>query len=131
MEYKADVISWKQLSHKKIVVKYIVPIVVKDSTLTNLFTDRGFIIDKLELNVRYIIEDDGFYTLNDYNPIWDLKRKISSKWATKIKKIFTFVECTKIKPEFLEENYGLYFSINDDTLYKKIWREKQLNLILQ
>ena len=125
MKYKADVISWKQLSHKKIVVKYIVPIVVKDSN------DKGFIIDKLELNVRYIIEDDGFYTLNDYNPIWDLKRKISSKWATKIKKIFTFVESTKIKPEFLEENYGLYFSINDDTLYKKIWRENQLSLIFE
>ena len=125
MKYKADVISWKQLSHKKIVVEYIVPIVVKDSN------DKGFVIDKLELNVRYIIEDDGFYTIKDYNPIWDLKRKISSKWATKIKKIFTFVECTKIKPEFLEENYGLYFSINDDTLYKKIWRENQLSLIFE
>lgn len=125
MEYKADVISWKQLSYKKIVVKYIVPIVVKDSD------DKKFIIDKLELNVRYIIEDDGFYTLNDYNPIWDLKRKISSKWATKIKKISTFVESTKIKPEFLEENYRLYFSINDDTLYKKMWRERQLSLIFE
>ena len=125
MEYKADVIYWKQLSHKKIVVKYIVPIVVKDSN------DRGFIIDKLELNVRYIIEDDGFYTIKDYNPIWDLKRKISSKWATKIKKIFTFVECTKIKPEFLEETAGLYFSIDNDTKYKKMWRERQLNLIFQ
>lgn len=125
MKYKADVISWKQLSHKKIVVKYIVPIVVKDSN------DKGFIIDKLELNVRYIIEDDGFYTLNDYNPIWDLKRKISSKWSTKIKKISTFVECTKIKPEFLDETAGLYFSIDNDTKYKKMWRERQLSLIFQ
>ena len=125
MEYKSKVISWKQLSYKKIVVKYIVPIVVKDSD------DKKFIIDKLELNVRYLIEDDGFYSLKDYNPIWDLKRKISSKWSTKIKKISTFVESTKIKPEFLEENYGLYFSINDDTLYKKIWRENQLSLIFE
>lgn len=125
MKYKSKVISWKQLSYKKIVVKYIVPIVVKDGD------DKKFIIDKLELNVRYIIEDDGFYSLNDYNPIWDLKRKISSKWSTKIKKISTFVESTKIKPEFLEENYGLYFSINDDTLYKKIWRENQLSLIFE
>jgi hypothetical protein len=125
MEYKADVISWKQLSHKKIVVKYIVPIVVKDSN------DRGFIIDKLELNVRYIIEDDGFYYLRDYNPIWNLKHKISSKWATKMKTIFTFIERIKIKPEFLDETAGLYFSIDNDTKYKKIWREKQLSLIFQ
>lgn len=125
MEYKADVISWKQLSHKKIVVKYIVPIVVKDSN------NKGFIIDKLELNVRYIIEDDGFYHLKDYNPIWNLKHKISSKWATKIKIISTFIERIKIKPEFLEETAGLYFSIDNDTKYKKMWRERQLSLIFQ
>ena len=125
MEYKANVISWKQLSQKKIVVKYIVPIVVRDSN------DKGFIIDNLELNIRYIIDDDGFYHLKDYNPIWDLKHKISSKWATKIKKISTFIERIKIKPEFLEETAGLYFSIVNDTKYKKIWRERQLNLIFQ
>lgn len=124
MEYKANVISWKQLSQKKIVVKYIVPIVVRDSN------DRGFIIDNLELNIRYIIEDDGFYHIRDYNPIWNLKHKISSKWATKIKTIFTFIE-RKIKPEFLDETAGLYFSIDNDTKYKKMWRERQLNLILQ
>lgn len=125
MKYKSDVVSWKQLSQKKIVVKYIVPIVVKHSD------GSEFIIDKLELNARYIIEDEGFYSLKDYNPIWDLKRKISSKWATKMKKISTFVERTGIKPEFLEETAGLYLSINDDTLYKKIWRETQLNLIFE
>jgi hypothetical protein len=125
MEYKADVISWKKLSQKKIVVKYIVPIIIKDSN------DKGFKIDNLELNIRYIIDDDGFYYLKDYNPVWDLKRKISSKWATKIKTISTFVERTKIKPEFLEETAGFYFSINNDTLYKKIWRETQLNLIFE
>ncbi len=124
MEYKADVIYWKQLSHKKIVVKYIVPIVVRDSN------DRGFIIDNLELNIRYIIEDDGFYHLRDYNPIWNLKHKISSKWATKIKTISTFIE-RKIKPEFLDETAGLYFSIDNDTKYKKMWREKQLNFIFE
>lgn len=125
MEYNSKVISWKQLSYKKIVVKYIVPIVVKHSD------GSGFIIDKLELNARYIVNDDGFYVLKDYNPIWDLKRKISSKWATKMKKIFTFVERTGIKPEFLEETAELYFSINDDILYKKIWRERQLSLIFE
>ena len=124
MEYKAGVISWKQLSQKKIVVKYIVPIVVRDSN------DKGFIIDNLELNIRYIIDDDGFYHLKDYNPIWNLKHKISSKWATKIKKISTFIE-RKIKPEFLEETAGLFFSIDNDTKYKKIWRERQLNLIFE
>ena len=125
MEYKANVISWKQLSQKKIVVKYIVPIVVRDSN------DKGFIIDNLELNIRYIIDDDGFYHLKDYNPIWDLKHKISSKWATKIKKISTFIERIKINPEFLEETAGLCFSIDNDTQYKKIWRERQLNLIFE
>ena len=125
MEYKANVIAWKQLSQKKIVVKYIVPIVVRDSN------DKGFIIDNLELNIRYIIDDDGFYHLKDYNPIWNLKHKISSKWATKIKKISTFIERIKIKPEFLEETAGLFFSIDNDTKYKKMWREKQLSLIFQ
>ena len=125
MEYKADVISWKQLSQKKIVVKYIVPIVVRDSN------DKGFIIDNLELNIRYIIDDDGFYHLKDYNPIWNLKHKISSKWASKMKTISTFVERTRIKPEFLEETAGLCFSIDNDTQYKKIWRERQLSLIFE
>ena len=125
MEYKANVIEWKQLSQKKIVVKYIVPIVVRDSN------DKRFIIDNLELNIRYIIDDDGFYHLKDYNPIWNLKHKISSKWSTKIKKISTFIERTRIKPEFLEETDGLCFSIDNDTQYKKIWRERQLNLIFE
>ena len=125
MEYKANVIAWKQLSQKKIVVKYIVPIVVRDSN------DKGFIIDNLELNIRYIIDDDGFYHLKDYNPIWDLKHKISSKWATKMKTISSFIERIKIKPEFLEETAGLCFSIDNDTQYKKMWRERQLNLIFE
>ena len=127
MEYKADVISWKQLSQKKIVVKYIVPIVVRDNNNNN----KGFIIDNLELNIRYIIDDDGFYHLKDYNPVWNLKHKISSKWATKIKKISTFIERIKINPEFLDETAGLYFSIVNDTQYKKIWRERQLSLIFE
>ena len=125
MEYKANVIAWKQLSQKKIVVKYIVPIVVRDSN------DKGFIIDNLELNIRYIIDDDGFYHLKDYNPIWNLKHKISSKWATKMKTISSFIEKIKIKPEFLEETAGLCFSIDNDTQYKKMWRERQLNLIFE